>query len=289
MRGRAYIGISGYIYQHWRGAFYPRELAQKRWLAYAASRFNSIELNGTFYSLKWPSVFQRWADETPPDFVFAIKGGRYITHNLKLLNAHQAMANFYGSGILALGRRTGPFLWQLPPSLRFDRARIENFLVSLPRSSRAAEPLARDHDGRLKRGALTEAVEDVPYRHCMEPRHESFNCAEFFELLAQHQTAFVIADTAGRFMIADQVTADFVYVRLHGSQQLYVSRYSDAELESWAQRIDTWLSSGRDVYVYFDNDAHGHAPYDAMRLGALVYGRAAQGEHPGDAFQGRLA
>lgn len=287
-RGKPYIGISGYIYQHWRGAFYPPQLAQRRWLSFAASRFNSIELNGTFYSLKWPTVFQRWVDEVPQDFVFSIKGSRYITHNLKLRNAQIAMANFFGSGILALGTHTGPFLWQLPPMVRFDRERIESFLAGLPRSSREAEPLAQAHDERLKRGSLTTAVADVPYRHCMEPRHESFNCDEFFELLAQYKCAFVIADTAGRFMLADRVTADFVYVRLHGSEQLYVSRYSDEELQHWANRIENWLSGGRDVYVYFDNDAAGHAPYDAMRLGALVYGREAREAHPGNEFKGRL-
>jgi uncharacterized protein YecE (DUF72 family) len=232
--------------------------------------FNSIELNGTFYSLKSPNVFRRWASATPDDFIFAVKGSRFITHNLKLARAEGALANFYASGVLALGRKTGPFLWQLPATYRYDRARVERFLDLLPRDSREAAQLADHHDDRLRRGALTEAEEVVPYRHAFEVRHPSYFDDGFYELLRSRGVAFVIADTAGKFGYAEEVTADFVYVRLHGSRELYVSGYTDEELNEWAARAQAWasppLGRRRDVYIYFDNDARVHAPHDARRL-----------------------
>jgi uncharacterized protein YecE (DUF72 family) len=267
-RGDIRIGISGYNYPRWRGDFYPTALRLKDWLPYASRVFNSIELNGTFYSLKSPDVFRRWHDETPDDFLFAIKGSRFITHNLKLRRAEGALANFYASGVLALGRKTGPFLWQLPATYRFDRERIDRFLDLVPRSSASAARLAATHDERLRRGALITADEDIPYRHALEVRHPSYFTRELYELLRHHDCAFVIADTADTFPYAEEITADFVYVRLHGSRQLYASGYTDDELETWAARIEGWATGARpcDVYVYFDNDALGHAPRDARRL-----------------------
>jgi uncharacterized protein YecE (DUF72 family) len=271
--GRVFIGISGYDYAGWRGRFYPQGLARKQWLSYASRLFNSIELNGTFYSLKNPDVFRRWAEETPPrGFVFAIKGSRFITHNLKLRRAEGALANFYASGILALGAKTGPFLWQLPDSYQFDPERIETFLKLLPRSSQAAEALAQGHDARLKRGALVKAAASVRYRHAFEVRHPSYFVPEFFALLRRHRIAFVIADTAGKWTLAEEVTARFVYVRLHGSRVLYGSDYNEEELQGWAARIRRWTAEGRDVYVYFDNDQHAYAPHDARDLARLLKG-----------------
>jgi uncharacterized protein YecE (DUF72 family) len=271
--GQAFIGISGYDYKPWRGDFYPDELPARRWLQYASSRFNSIELNGTFYSLKSPAVFARWVDETPArDFVFAVKGGRFITHNLKLRNVERSLGNFFASGILALGRKTGPFLWQLPGTYRFDAERLDGFMRQLPRSSREAETVALRHDDRLRRGALVDAAANVRYRHAFEVRHPTYFHEEFFALLREHRCGFVVADTAGKFPYAEEVTADFVYVRLHGSRELYASGYTDAELDIWATKIDTWRRGGRDVYVYFDNDIKVHAPYDAMRLAERVRG-----------------
>jgi uncharacterized protein YecE (DUF72 family) len=273
-RSRAYVGISGYDYKRWRGRFYPDKLPARQWLAYAARTFNSIELNGTFYSLKSPDVFRRWADEAPADgFVYAVKGGRFITHNLKLRNADTALGNFFASGVLALGRKTGPFLWQLPATYRFDAKRLESFIRQLPRDSTAGEAVARGHDDRLPRGALITAAERVAYRHAFEVRHPSYFGDEFYDLLRSHRCAFVVADTAGRYPYAEEVTADFVYVRLHGSQELYVSGYTDAELDGWAKRVKQWRKGGRDVYVYFDNDAKVHAPFDAMRLSERVANR----------------
>jgi uncharacterized protein YecE (DUF72 family) len=271
---RAYIGISGYDYKPWRGPFYPDELPHRRWLEFASRRFNSVELNGTFYSLKSPAVFERWVHEVPArDFVFAVKGGRFITHNLKLRNAEASLGNFFASGVLALGARTGPFLWQLPATYRFDAERMDAFMRLLPRTSRDAEDVARRHDDRLRRGALVDAAALVDYRHAFEVRHDSYFHPEFYALLREHRCAFVIADTAGKFPYAEEVTADFVYVRLHGSQELYASGYTDAELDDWAHKIAGWRAGDgtpRDIYVYLDNDAKVHAPFDAMRLAERV-------------------
>jgi len=269
-KARAFVGISGYDYKPWRGRFYPEELPARGWLEYASRHFNSIELNGTFYSLKSPPVFRRWADDVPGrGFVFAIKGGRFITHNLKLRRSETALGNFFGSGVLALGTRTGPFLWQLPATYPFDAERLDSFMRQLPRNSREGEAVARQHDQRLRRGALTEAAANVPYRHAFEVRHQSYFHEEFYSILRAHGCALVIADSAGKFPMACEVTTDFVYVRLHGSEELYVSGYTDSELDEWAARIAMWRSprgGSRDVYVYFDNDAKVHAPFDAARL-----------------------
>ena len=271
--GRAYVGISGYDYKPWRGRFYHDDLPARRWLEYASRRFSTVELNGTFYSLKSPAVFERWLTEVPAeDFVFAVKGGRFITHNLKLRNAEASLGNFFASGVLALGHATGPFLWQLPATYRFDAERLDAFMRLLPRGARDGEAVARQHDHRLRRGARVDAAADVPYRHAFEVRHPSYFHEEFYAVLRAHGCAFVIADSAGAFPYAEEVTADFVYVRLHGSQALYASRYTDDELDWWAGRIAEWRggAGGRDVYVYFDNDIGAHAPFDAMRLAERV-------------------
>ena len=277
MPARTFIGISGYDYKPWRGRFYPAELPAREWLRYASRIFNSIELNGTFYSLKSPSVFHRWVEESPDtEFVFAVKGGRFITHNLKLKRAETALGNFFASGVLALGAKTGPFLWQLPATYRFEAERLDGFMHLLPRDSGEGEAVARQHDARLRRGALVTAAACVPYRHAFEVRHPSYFQPEFYDLLRAHGCAFVIADTAGKFPYAEEVTTDFVYVRLHGSQELYVSGYSDAELDAWATKIVRWSAPpaepGREVYVYFDNDAKVHAPHDARRLAERMRG-----------------
>ncbi len=272
-----FVGISGYNYPGWSGSFYPPDLRARDWLRYASRVFNSIELNGTFYSLKSPPVFHRWVEESPDTgFVFAVKGGRFITHNLKLARAETALGNFFASGVLALGTKTGPFLWQLPATYGFDANRLDRFMTMLPRNSTEGETVARQHDERLRRGVLVTAAARVPYRHAFEVRHPSYFHSEFYDLLRAHECAFVISDSAGKFPYAEEVTADFVYIRLHGSQELYVSRYSGVELDEWAQRIARWSGAsserGRDVYVYFDNDAKVHAPHDALRLAERVTG-----------------
>ena len=281
-----WIGLSGYVYQHWKGAFYPTGLAQRRWLSFCGQFFRSLELNGTFYSLKSPTIFRRWRSEVPADFLFAVKGSRYITHQLKLRNHQQALANFCASGVLALGNQMGPWLWQLPEVLHFETERLEEFLAGLPRTTGEAAALAERHDGRVK-DPLCEAEMDRPLRHCFEVRHASFGDQRFFEMLRRYGAAFVWADTAGRFFWGEEVTTDWVYVRLHGSEQLYVSRYSDEELDVWARRICEWRRGGMDVYVYFDNDGMGHAPYDALRLRQRVEGIGEVPQIP-EGFRGRV-
>jgi uncharacterized protein YecE (DUF72 family) len=276
----ARVGISGYIYPNWRGVFYPRGLPARRELEYASRQFNSIELNGTFYSLKSPAVFQRWHDESPDGFVFAIKGSRFITHNLKLRNVEAALGNFLASGTLALAEKTGPFLWQLPGTYGFDAERINSFLSFLPRTTTDAEAIARGHDHRLKRGALVDAPRRMRYRHALEVRHPSYFNDELYDILRQQKVAFVVADTAGKFPYAEEITADFVYARLHGSRKLYVSGYTPRELDEWAGRAKRWLRRGHDSYVYFDNDAKVYAPRDARNLSARLSRRLAPTSEP---------
>ncbi len=278
------IGISGWRYARWRGTFYPAGLAQRRELEYAAGCFPSVEINGSFYSLQRPDSFQRWHDETPEDFVFSVKGPRFITHMKRLRDCEQALANFFASGILRLGAKLGPVLWQLPPTLRFDAELLDAFLGSLPRDSEAALARARKRDTALMQGRSALAIDrNRPIRHALEVRHDSFCDPACMRLLRRHNVAVVVADTAGKFPYLEDVSADFVYVRLHGDAQLYASGYSDTALDRWAARIAAWASGAepddaarvgararkramRDVYCYFDNDMKVHAPFDARGL-----------------------
>ena len=280
----ARVGISGWRYPPWRGVFYPSGLAQRRELEYVAARLSTVEINGSFYSLQRPSSFQSWYAQTPDDFVFAVKGARFITHMKKLADVHTPLANFFGSGVLALEHKLGPVLWQLPPMLPFDPGRLEAFFEQLPRSTAAAAKLAEGHDARLRDRAWTTAQADRPLRHAVEVRHASYREAAFVELLRRHDIALVVADTAGKWPYMEDLTSDFVYVRLHGDQELYVSGYDDRSLDAWAARVRAWVDGaapagartvagpaepargGRDVYVYFDNDVKVRAPVDAIAL-----------------------
>ena len=265
--GRIRVGISGWSYPGWRGDFYPAGLVQRRELEYAASRMTSIEINGSFYSLQRPTSYASWRDQTPDDFVFAIKGGRFITHMKKLAGVEAPLANFFASGVLALGPKTGPFLWQLPPSLGFDADRLAAFFDLLPRTSSAAAALAGQHDAKLPDDrALTVADADRPLRHALEVRHKTFAVPEAVALLREHDVALVVADTAGRWPLIEEPTSDHVYVRLHGDAELYASGYSAEALDRWAAKCRAWAEAGLDVYVYFDNDAKGFAPHDALAL-----------------------
>jgi uncharacterized protein YecE (DUF72 family) len=261
------VGISGWTYPPWRGDFYPKGLPHKQELRYAAERLTSIEINGTFYSLQRPSSFLTWRQQTPDDFVFSVKGGRFITHMKRLTDAPETLANYFASGLLALGPKLGPVLWQLPPNMPYERPRLEQFFAALPRTTLAAAKLAEGHDERLKHGALTVAEDDRPIRHALEVRHDSFKSPDFLKLLRDHDIAVVVADTAGKWPQIEEVTAsDFVYVRLHGAEELYASGYTDEALDRWATKVRGWSSAGLDVYTYFDNDIKGYAPYDAMKL-----------------------
>lgn len=264
------MGISGWTYPPWRGVFYPKGLAHRRELSYAASRLNSIEINGSFYALQKPASYHSWAAQAPTDFVFAVKAGRFLTHMKKLRDIEVALPNFLASGLLALGPKLGPILWQLPPSLPYDRRRLEAFFARLPRSTAEAAFLARRHDDRMKDRNWTGTQQDRPLRHAMEIRHNSYQTPEFVGLLREYGVALVVADTAGKWPKMFDVTADFVYVRLHGAEELYASGYDQDAIAEWAARVHGWTDSGLDVYVYFDNDIKVRAPFDAMALAQQV-------------------
>ncbi|WP_150308096.1 DUF72 domain-containing protein [Planctomonas psychrotolerans] len=240
--GRAYIGISGWRYAAWRGDFYPKGLAQRRELEFAASRFASVELNGSFYSLQRPESYERWAAETPPGFVFAVKGGRYITHMLRLRNVRDALANFFASGVLALDEKLGPVLWQLPERSTFDAELLESFCSSLPRTTREALTLAQTHTAMVEGRTWLEPRPDRAMRHALEVRHPSFDTDECADILRRHGMAMVVADTAGRWPKIERPTTDFEYVRLHGAEELYVSGYTPEQLAEWAATVRGWLS-----------------------------------------------
>ena len=283
MTGTAFIGISGWRYPPWRRVFYPAGLPQREELRYAAEHLSSIEINGTFYSLQRPASFERWRTETPDGFVFSVKGGRFVTHMLALRKTTTALANFFASGVLALGPKLGPVLWQLPERLQFDAQVLDDFLASLPRTTAEAVSLTEHHDERVDGRMFTAIDESRPLRHALEVRSPSFVTPSATEILAKHGVALVVADTAGRWPHLRELTADFVYVRLHGAEELYSSGYTEDALATWARDIHSWLSTGRDVYAYFDNDMKVHAPFDAMRLAELlraddIYDQAS-GEH----------
>ena len=260
-------GVSGWGSPSWRGDVYPMGLRQRLELTYAAERMTSIEVNGSFYSLQRPSSYAAWRAAVPSDVVLAVKGGRFITHMKALRDVETPLANFFASGVLALGAQLGPVLWQLPERVRFDRERVRDFLQLLPTSTGEASRLAEKHDDKLKEDRILTTCEvDVRMRHALEPRHDSFDTDEARALCAEHGVAMVIADSAGKWPVMDDATSDFRYVRLHGETELYASGYTDASLDRWAQTCRYWMEDGHDVHVYFDNDAKGHAPYDAVRL-----------------------
>jgi uncharacterized protein YecE (DUF72 family) len=277
------VGISGWTYAPWRGVFYPPKWPHAKELEYAGQRFNSIEINGSFYALQRPSSYQAWYAATPEEFVFTVKGGRFITHMRRLKNVESALANFYASGVLALREKLGPIFWQLPPNFQFNADTLTAFFNQLPRTTATAAELAAKHDAKIRAPAYTEVDIDRPLRYAMEVRHETFMCEAFVSLLQQHKIALVVADTAGKWPFMEDVTADFVYVRLHGDEQLYVSGYHDDALDRWATKVQAWSAGGnpadaklvgptisdgrpRDVFVYFDNDAKVCAPGDAQSL-----------------------
>jgi uncharacterized protein YecE (DUF72 family) len=282
---RVRVGTSGWIYPPWRRVFYPEGLVQRRELTYLAERLDTVEINGSFYSLQRASSYRTWAERTPEDFVFAVKGGRFVTHMKKLRGVEEALANFFASGLLALGPKLGPVLWQLPPNLRYDPERLEGFLAQLPHTTTAAAALAGGHTDRVPE-PWTETDAERPLRHAMEVRHPSFRDPAFVAQLRRHRVALVVADTAGTFPRLDDVTADLVYVRLHGDTELYASGYTAEALDRWGARVRAWADGeapvtgdtvapddpppeaprGRDVVVYFDNDAKVHAPFDAMAM-----------------------
>ena len=264
------IGISGWRYAPWRGVFYPEGLAQRRELEFAARHFPTVEINSSFYSLQRPEYYEEWYAQTPPGFVFAVKGSRYITHLRRLKEIDKPLANFFASGLLALKDKLGPFLWQFPPMFPFKPERLEDFFEKLPRTAAQALALARRRDGRVKGRSYLRARGVRPLRHAIEVRHPSFVCDEFLRLLRRHDIGLVVADTAGKWPRMFDVTSDFVYVRLHGDVKIYASGYTPKALREWAKRIRAWDEAGKDVYVYFDNDMKVRAPFDALSLMELL-------------------
>jgi uncharacterized protein YecE (DUF72 family) len=262
------VGISGWTYRPWRGVFYPPGLRQADELRYAASVLGSVEINGSFYSLHRPEAYRSWRAAVPDDFVFAVKGPRFVTHMKRLLDVRTPLANFFASGVLTLGPTLGPLLWQLPPTLAFDPERVAAFLDLLPRTTAQAARLAADHDHRVdgRTDVGTAAAQDRPLRHALEVRHPSFDVPAFRDLAQEQGVAVVVADSAGRWPVLDVHTADLAYARLHGDAELYVSGYDDQALDAWAERVRGWAAAGRDVYVYLDNDVKVRAPFDAMGL-----------------------
>ncbi len=277
------IGISGWRYKGWRGSFYPDDLVQAKELEFASQRFNTIELNGSFYSLQRPENFGRWYEETPDDFIFAIKGSRYVTHMRRLREIELPLANFLAQGLLRLGDKLGPILWQFPPNFAYTPERFEDFFALLPKTHSDASNFARSHDDWLNGRSWLKPLSKGKLRHAVEIRNESFVNEEFIRLLRKYEVALVVADTVEWPLLMD-VTADFVYCRLHGSEELYASGYTPKAIRQWARRVVAWsrgeeVEDGRkasskpaekrmhrDVFVYFDNDAKVRAPFDAEQL-----------------------
>lgn len=269
---RVRIGISGWRYARWRGDFYPPGLRQADELTYAAERLDSIEINGSFYSLQRPTSWERWRNSTPDGFVFAVKGPRYVTHLTRLRDPREALANFFASGLLTLGPKLGPIVWQTPADLAYEPELVDAFLDLLPRTTAAALELARDRHARMRGREVLEIDADRALRHAFEPRHPSFDSAAFAAAAAARGVVIVLADSAGTWPEIDRASDGFAYARLHGDTELYASGYSDAALDRWAAWVRGELDAGRDAYVYFDNDARGRAPHDALALRARVDG-----------------
>jgi uncharacterized protein YecE (DUF72 family) len=279
--GTIRVGVSGWTYAPWRGVFYPKGLKREEELGYAASHLRAIEINGTFYGMQRPNAFASWADQVPAEFVFAVKAPRYITHILRLRDPLAPLANFIASGLLRLGIHLGPILWQFPSNFRFNLDRIVPFLKLLPHDTGAAAALGRKHDNRLRAPAWLEVETKRPMRHAFEIRHKSFLCQEFIDLLRTYDVALVCADSVRWPRLMD-VTSDFVYCRLHGSEELYASNYDNTALDEWGRRIKAWAGGSepvdaervggkakcrkRDVFVFFDNDKKVRAPVNAMEL-----------------------
>ncbi|MFQ5665489.1 MAG: DUF72 domain-containing protein [Candidatus Binatia bacterium] len=277
------IGVSGWTYDDWRGAFYPLDLPRRRQLEYASRLFNSIELNSSFYALQRPDSYRAWYQQSPAHFLFAVKGNRFITHNKKLTDPQTPLANFFASGVLLLKEKLGPIVWQLPAGLGFHATRLATFLELLPRDTESAARLASRHDGRMKGRSWTRTDRKRPLRYAIEVRHRSFLVPAFVRLVRARGVAIVFADS-GAWPYVEEISAGYVYLRLHGSPVTYASAYDDSKLAWWAQRIRQWHAGQepadahritawsaprrktRDVYVYFDNDQQAHAPHDALRL-----------------------
>jgi uncharacterized protein YecE (DUF72 family) len=214
------IGVGGWTYEPWRGSFYPAGLVQKRELEYASRRLTSIEINGTFYGAQKPETFTKWHDETPDDFIFAVKAPRFATHRRALAEAGNSIERFFSSGVMQLKKKLGPINWQFPPTKKFDAEDFEAFLRLLPAH-----------------------VDGQPVRHAVEVRHDSFRNADFISLVRAHSVAVVVSGDSKYPQIAD-LTAPFVYARIMGTAESEACGYSDGALDVWADRLLRWTSGG---------------------------------------------
>ena len=242
---RARVGCSGWNYKAWRGAFYPPELAPRRWLEYYATRFDTVEINNTFYRLPERSTFTGWRSRMPRDFLAAVKASGFLTHMKRLRDPEEPLERLF-SRASALGHRLGPVLYQLPGNFHADLVRLEAFLRALPRMS----------SGRR-------------IRHVMEFRHPSWYVPETFALLEHHGVALCLHDKKGS-AILEPFVGPFVYVRFHGTSGHYAGSYSDRRLEAWARRLAEQLKNGRPVFAYFNNDPDAVATSNAITLRAAI-------------------
>ena len=236
------VGIGGWNYEPWRAAFYPDTLAKARELEYAASRLTAIEVNGTFYSRQSPATFAKWRKAAPDGFVYTLKAGRACTQRKDLSQSGESVAKFLEQGIVELGDRLGPILWQLPHTKKFDADQISAFLALLPTSQ----------DG-------------TPLRHAIEPRHESFDDPVFFDLARKAGVAVVFADSPRYPCLAEQ-TGPFTYARLQDTHEEIATGYDDAALDAWADKARGWSAGGRDVFVFFIAGAKVRNPAAAQAL-----------------------
>ena len=236
------VGIGGWVFPPWRGEFYPKGLVQAQELSHASRRVTAIEINGTFYGSQKPASFRRWHDETPDDFVFSVKGPRFVTHRRDLATAGPSLDRFFASGVLELRAKLGPILWQFAPFLRFDEVAFSAFLALLP----------RDIDGRA-------------LRHVVEVRHASFAASASIELLRSQHIAVALVDDE-KYPLVEAITSDFVYARLRRCSADERAGYAPQALDAWAARCRDWRADGRDVFIYFINGAKIRAPAAAQAL-----------------------
>lgn len=265
-----FIGMAGWSYPPWRGNFYPKGTKVKDELIYASQQVNSIEINGTFYRMQKPETFQKWHDSVPDDFVFSVKSSQFITHKLRLKNAEKALCNFLASGLLCLKAKLGPILWQFPPFVMLKDSRFEEFFQLLPKTSKEAQKLAKNHDHFVAGRTWTQVTEDFPIYHACEFRHPSFKANDFCELMQKNKIAYVFADSGKHSLDIEYETAEFVYLRLHGEGKDYKQGYSDKHLKKLATKIVSWHNKNLKVFAYFDNAAKDYAPQNATKLTTLV-------------------
>ena len=280
------IGMSGWTFEGWKGEFYPKGLSAKKELAFASRKVNSIELNGTFYRLQTPASFKKWHDETPDDFVFAIKAPQYMTHVRRLKEIEEPLATFLASGVLCLGKKLGPILWQFPPNVVLKDDRFEKFLKLLPMDTKSAAKYSKGHSEKIK-SAHTTCDVDQPLRHAFEFRHPSFANPDFLDMLRAHNVAFVFAHSGEKNIYIEDLTSDFVYARMHGQEKEYKKGYTNERLQWFADRVSLWTSGKqpkdahtitevtpssikRDAFIYFDDESKVFAPRDALKLAQLL-------------------